>query len=383
LAGRDGQRTRILADPRPAPEEGRGPIIEPPRPGERCLFVAELGHPWADAIAAAGHPVIAEAGGLAGSHVLSAGVHLLGDKGFRDAHRPERVIVLGRPTLFRAVTSLLADPGVAVDVVAATFDYPDPSGNAVAVAPSLGELTAPADAGWLAAWRDADRRAASAVSDVLDGQDVAASPVLARTLGAALPASATLVVASSQAPRDLGMFSAARDGVQLVANRGVAGIDGLVSTAIGVALSGRAAPTYALIGDLALLHDITGLAIGPHEPRPDLTIVVANNDGGGIFGTLEPGEPQHAAAFERVFGTPTGATLAGIVEGLGAEHLLAVTSDDLIEAIREPPAGIRVVEVPVTRSDLRALLETVRGAVATGLAVPANIRTGGGFSAPD
>jgi 2-succinyl-5-enolpyruvyl-6-hydroxy-3-cyclohexene-1-carboxylate synthase len=189
LAGRDGQWTRILADPRPAPEEGRGPIIEPPRPGERCLFVAELGHPWADAIAAAGHPVIAEAGGLAGSHVLSAGVHLLGDKGFRDAHRPERVIVLGRPTLFRAVTSLLADPGVAVDVVAATFDYPDPSGNAVAVAPSLGELTAPADAGWLAAWRDADRRAASAVSDVLDGQDVAVSPVLARTLGAALPAS--------------------------------------------------------------------------------------------------------------------------------------------------------------------------------------------------
>jgi 2-succinyl-5-enolpyruvyl-6-hydroxy-3-cyclohexene-1-carboxylate synthase len=122
------------------------------------------------------------------------------------------------------------------------------------------------------------------------------------------------------------------------------------------------------MGDLAFLHDLTGLAIGPHEPRPDLTIVVANNDGGGIFGTLEPGEPAHAHAFERVFGTPVGAELAPIVEGLGAEHLMAVTGDEVADALRETVTGIRVLEVPVTRTDLRALLAEVREAVREALA---------------
>lgn len=158
------------------------------------------------------------------------------------------------------------------------------------------------------------------------------------------------------------MFAGPRDGVTVVANRGVAGIDGTVSTAVGAALSSRG-PTFALMGDLAFMHDLTGLAIGPHEPRPDLTIVVANNDGGAIFGTLEPGEAAYAGAFERVFGTPVGASLAPIVEGLGAEPVMAVTVDELVEAVTEPAGGIRVVEVPVIRTDLRALLAQVREAV--------------------
>jgi 2-succinyl-5-enolpyruvyl-6-hydroxy-3-cyclohexene-1-carboxylate synthase len=342
--------------------------VPAPADGERCLFVAEFGHPWAAGIAAAGHPVIAEAGGMGGAMVLANGLHLLGDKAFTARLGLDRVIVLGRPTLFRAISALLADHGWCVDVVAPIPDYPDPAGNARVVAPWLEPLIGPADSDWLAAWRDADSRAGSAIDAVLAGRDIGTSPVLARTLAAALPGVATLVVASSQPPRDLGLFATARDGVRLVANRGVAGIDGMVSTSVGVALAESVAPSYALLGDLAFLHDMTGLAIGPHEPRPDLTIVVANNDGGGIFGTLEPGEPLHANAFERVFGTPTGVGIGPIMEGLGAEHLLAVTADELTDAIAEPPSGITVVEVPVTRTDLRSLLAEVREAVSDGLA---------------
>ena len=112
-----------------------------------------------------------------------------------------------------------------------------------------------------------------------------------------------------------------------------------------------------------MLHDLTGLVIGPHEPRPDLTFVVSNNDGGGIFGTLEPGEARHAGPFERVFGTPHGIALAQLADGLGVEHLLITTGDELADAIAEP-AGLRIVEVPTSRTDLRELSERVRAVVA-------------------
>jgi 2-succinyl-5-enolpyruvyl-6-hydroxy-3-cyclohexene-1-carboxylate synthase len=361
LTGRGGPWTAIPVSRDPTWS------IAAPQPGERCLFLADLTWPGAGEIAAAGHPVVSEAGGLAGSRVLAAGIHLLADPGFLHAHRPDRVIVLGRPTLFRPVTALLGLPGVAVDVVDAATGYADVTGTARAVAPALAAATGPGPQDWYAAWRSADASAARAVSAVLGHHDVAASPVLARTLGSALAPGSTLVLGSSQTPRDIGMFTRPRDGVRVLANRGVAGIDGTVSTAVGAALASQG-PTAALMGDLAFLHDLTGLAIGPHEPRPDLTIVVANNDGGGIFGTLEPGEPAHAHAFERVFGTPVGAELAPIVEGLGAEHLMAVTGDEVADALREPVTGIRVLEVPVTRTDLRALLAEVRDAVREALA---------------
>jgi 2-succinyl-5-enolpyruvyl-6-hydroxy-3-cyclohexene-1-carboxylate synthase len=355
LTGRAGPWTAI-----PVPADTTWSIAAP-QPGERCLFVGDLTSPLAGQVAAAGHPVISEAGGLAGSQVLAAGIHLLGDAEFARAHRPDRVVVLGRPTLFRSVSRLLAAPGLAVDVVGHPSDYPDVAGTARAVAPALAPVTVPAPPDWLDSWRTADAAARSAMDGVLAVRDVAASPVLVRTLAGALPDGATLVLGSSQLPRDLGRFAGPRSGIRIVANRGVAGIDGTVSTAIGAAL-GSAGPTVALLGDLTFLHDLTGLAIGPHEPRPDLTIVVANNDGGAIFATLEPGEPAHARAFERVFGTPVGAQLAPLVRGLGAEHVLATGPDEIIDAVRHP-GGIRVVEVPMTRTDLRELLQAVATAV--------------------
>ena len=330
LAGRGGPWTRIVVDADTA-------SVPPPGDGERVLFLADLTHPWAAGVAAAGHLVISEAGGAAGGSVLASGVHLIGCRDFLNGARPHRVIVLGRPTLFRAVTALLADHRIAVDVVAPAGGFADPGGHARSVAPALPDISDLPDRLWAARWRNADAAAGVAVRKVLRDLDIGHSPRLAADLVAALPAGATLVLGSSQVPRDVGVASAARDGLRIIANRGVAGIDGTVSTAVGVALSDPfGAPAVALMGDLTFLHDLTGLVIGPHEPRPDLVIVVSNNDGGAIFGTLEPGRAEYAGAFERVFGTPHGVTLAGIVEAVGAEHVLAMTSDELVDALAEP-----------------------------------------------
>ncbi len=360
LTGRNGPWTTTLGA-----DDLHGPAVPSPPDGERVLFLADLTHPWAAAIANAGHLVVSEAGGAAGSLVLAAGMHLLAADRFLDAAIPDRVIVLGRPTLFRSVQRLLADPRVTVDVIAHPQHYADPPGTARVVAAGWPDLSARPDARWSARWRDADAAAARAVRTVLDGKDINAAPRLARDLVAALPRTATLLVGSSQSPRDIALSAAARDGVRLVANRGVAGIDGTVSTAVGVALAVDN-PTYALVGDLTALHDSTGLVIGPHEHRPDLTIVVSNNDGGAIFSTLEPGEPRHARAFDRVFGTPHGVLLAGLVEGCGAEHVLASTADELADSIADP-AGIRVVEVPTSRTDLSATLREMTEAVRAAL----------------
>jgi len=326
-----------------------GQPITAPAAGERVLFIADLTHPAAGGVAAAGHPVISEAGGAAGRAVLGAGIAVL-EAGFADNAAPDRVIVLGRPTLFRAVSQLIRT-AARVDVVGPTGPIADPTGRANSVSPKLAAIDRAAEATFRSRWQQANRLAAGVIADRLSDADLAISPRLAGELVAGLPDGTPLILGSSQLPRDVGRFAVARDGVRVFANRGVAGIDGTNSTAIGIALAaGR--PAVALMGDLTFLHDITGLVIGPHEPRPDLTIVVSNNDGGAIFGTLEPGEQQYGRAFERVFGTPHGAAIGQAVEAFGIEHLLVTDPAELRAELAEP-AGIRVVEVPTSRTDLR------------------------------
>ncbi|MTD14479.1 2-succinyl-5-enolpyruvyl-6-hydroxy-3-cyclohexene-1-carboxylic-acid synthase [Nakamurella sp. YIM 132087] len=341
---------------------GRVPMIDAPAPGERVLFVGDLTHPAAGPLAALGHVVLSEAGGAAGASVLSAGAHLLDLPGFLEPALPDRVVVLGRPTLFRQFGKLLADSVVEVDVLAPQAGYSDPSGRARRVAPVLAPLAGPGEPDFVRTWQDAQRRAAAAVAGELAGWKLASSPRLAADVVAALPDGATLVLGSSQLPRDVGLAAAPRDGLRLIANRGVAGIDGTVSTAVGVALADPESPTVALMGDLTFLHDVTGLVIGPDEPRPDLTIVVSHNNGGGIFHTLEPGEERHASRFERVFGTPHGTDLGGFAEAAGWRHDVIEEPADLA-ALLSAPSGLRVLEIPTGRSDLRAEYARLRAAV--------------------
>ncbi|MBN9374874.1 MAG: 2-succinyl-5-enolpyruvyl-6-hydroxy-3-cyclohexene-1-carboxylate synthase, partial [Cellulomonas sp.] len=148
-----------------------------------------------------------------------------------------------------------------------------------------------------------------------------------------------------------------------VANRGLAGIDGLVSTATGVALGLPDRRVRAYLGDLSFLHDVGGLLRGPAEPTPDLQVVVANDDGGSIFATLEPGGLDDGATFERVFGTPHGTDLAALCAGYGVRHTRVTDVDGLLPALAAPGTGVSVVEVRVDRAGRRALGERVAAEV--------------------
>ena len=297
-----------------------------------------------------GVPVIAEPSSAAWPASVRTGPWLLGTPGLE----PTQVVVTGRPTLHRAVARLLADPGVAVFALADERGMPwtDVAGSVRAIG-SLPPLRP--DQEWLRRWSDADKAAANALDDALDG----AAPTglrLARSLVAALPDGAQLVLGSSNPVRDVALAAAPRCGVVVRSNRGVAGIDGTVSTAIGAALA-HDGPTVALLGDLTFLHDTTGLVIGPDEPRPDVTFVVLNDGGGGIFTLLEQGAPEHAGAFERVFGTPHHVDLAALCAAMGVPHTLAKPTD-VAEHLGGP--GIRLVEVAAERGGLRADHATLR-----------------------
>ncbi len=265
----------------------------------------------------------------------------------------ERVVVAGRATLSRPVTRLLARTDV--DVVRLRDDPRTPA--------VVGEP----DTGWLQRWQEADRAAREAVTDVLDAEPVSGLAV-ARVVAAATPAAGLLVAGSSSSIRDLDLADPWSESPLVLANRGASGIDGTVSTAIGAALVHGGGPAYALMGDLTFLHDSTGLVIGPAEPRPHLTLVVVNDDGGGLFGLLEQGAPEHAAVFDRVFGTPHGVDLAALCAATGTPHRRVESLDDLAAELASTPSGIRVVELRTDRSRTRDLHAMLRSAVAGALA---------------
>lgn len=306
---------------------------------------------------ARGWPVVAEPSSSAGAGgvVVEAAELVLGSSAC-DGWAPERVLVVGRPTLSRAVGRLVS--GTPVDVVGRGGHWSDPSRTAVRVLAAVpvaagGEV----DPGWLPLWQDAGRRVAAAVARVLDATDRLAEPVVAREVLAA--ARGLLVVGSSKPVRDL-FLAGGRAGLTVLANRGAAGIDGTVSTAVGAALA-HGGPTHALLGDLTFLHDANGLVLGPREPRPDLVLVVVNNDGGAIFGLLEQGAPGHQAAFERVFGTPHGVDLAALCAATATPYVRASTRAELRAAL-VPDGGLKVVEVRTDRAVAVALDRALRAA---------------------
>ncbi len=323
-----------------------------------------------------GHPVLAEPFGLA--HVresaLPHGPLLLTATHWLDAHAPDRVVVVGRITLSRAVGALLRRHDLRVEVVSEGGAWPDPSHVAAAVhAPDAlragaGASSVDRTAGhdWADAWRAAGRSVADAVAGA--PADWPTGLAVAAALGGALPELAVLVVGSSNPVRDLDLGVAGSVAAEVVANRGLAGIDGVVSTATGVALARAGEPVYAVMGDLTFLHDANGLLLGPDEPRPDLTLVVVNDDGGGIFTTLEPGAPEGADRFERVFGTPTGTDLGALCAAHGVPHVLATSAAALEAEVGPVPSGLRVVEVRVDRATHRRAHADLRALAASALA---------------
>jgi 2-succinyl-5-enolpyruvyl-6-hydroxy-3-cyclohexene-1-carboxylate synthase len=275
--------------------------------------------------------------------------------------RPQQVIMLGRPTLHRPVSALLADPSVPVYALTTGPRWPDVSGNSQATGTRAVTSGGPS-ANWLSRCAEVNRRATEAVRRQLEAHPLTTGLHVAAAVADAVRPGDQLVLGASNPVRDAALVGLNTRHVKVRSNRGVAGIDGTVSTAIGAALAhdGR---TIALIGDLTFVHDSSGLLIGPTEPTPrNLTIVVSNDNGGGIFELLEQGDPRFADVSSRIFGTPHDVDVGALCRAYHVESR-QIEADDLAGALGEPFEGMRVLEVKADRSSLRALHASIKAAL--------------------
>ncbi len=377
----------------------REPVLDLPWT-ERGLVVCGDGDYDAAALAGlaerAGWPLLAEpsSGARRGPAVIAGYQYLLASPEFMAAHRPDVIVSAGRPGLSRPQSALLglarrqpdgagtvrhvavaqgagrwADPQrAATDVAAAVRLTGAPgsapghkavpgSGAGPGGGPGPGVITARSR--WLEDWRRAGEAAWRAADEVLRGETALSEPLIAREVLAALPAGALLWAGSSMPVRDID--NSKMPDIRVLSSRGASGIDGTTSAAIGAALAHGAAgggPAAAILGDLTFIHDAAGLAIGPGEPRPDLCLVVVNNDGGGIFSSLE--QAAFPGPFERVFGTPHGASVRHLAAAFGIPYTLAADAGGLAKALAG--TGLRIVEARTGRAASAELRARMRAA---------------------
>lgn len=362
-----------------APED---PVIDPRQDlqGRRGVVLAGPGSGDGEAVAALasalGWPVVAAPQApvwrIPGASVVAADA-LLRDAPVAEALRPEVVLHLGLPLASRVVGEWAAASGASHLAAAGPGRWVDPHGvAAVVLADDVDGLLAswaarlhgiePVDDGaWRRRWQDASDAAGAAIAEVLAGEVGVTEPGAAAALVDALPPGARLVVSSSMPVRDLEWYVAGGRDVEVLANRGANGIDGVVSTAVGAALAGG--PTALLIGDVAFLHDSNGL-LGASDRGIDLVVVVVDNDGGGIFSFLPQAAALPAPEFEQLFGTPHGLDLAALASAYGVPA--SVVRDDLPSHLRSALAagGVRVLVVPTDRAANRSLHGRLNDAVA-------------------
>jgi 2-succinyl-5-enolpyruvyl-6-hydroxy-3-cyclohexene-1-carboxylate synthase len=326
---------------------------------------------------ATGFPIVADplSGLRAGRHdrarVIVRGDQLARTGPWIEAHAPDLVIRTGAMPTSKPLTELMSrlrPPLLVLDgdagwressFVPATYVHADAAGTSLALAGVLaGRGTPPAEAGWADAWLTADRAATAAMDAWLAALDEPFEGAPYPVLADALPDGAVLWAGNSMPVRDLDAWlpSTGR-AIAVRSNRGANGIDGVVSTALGSAAA-NAEPVALVVGDVSFLHDLNAL-VAARLHGLSATIVLVNNDGGGIFSFLPqarvgeaaiPGSglPEH---YEELFGTPHGVDLAPIVTALGAEHRL-VTHAELDAAIRDSVArpGVQVVELRTDRT---------------------------------
>ncbi len=375
-----------LADGPPSPSPGPAPaaFLAPlPLPGDadlaalaelisgrRTLLVAgpgeEAGFVTACAtLAAAGDfPVLADP--LSGfrhgphprHHALACGDLLVG-AGMLDRLRPEAIVRFGAiPTskplwLWLAahpdVPQILVDRGRWRDATTSARVVVDAA--AAPLAASLAARVAPAGAGWSDAWREADAAAGAAVAAGLGDLPFPNEPAVARAVVSTMEDGAILYVGSSMPVRDVDTFGGSTaTSLRVLGNRGANGIDGVVSAALGAAAAGSA-PVTALVGDVAVVHDLNALATTARLGLP-LTVVVIHNDGGGIFHFLQQRDPEVLApeVFERHLATPHGLDLVAVATATGLEAQRIETAPELDAALTAPPSGPRLLEVRTDRA---------------------------------
>ncbi len=352
--------------PGEGPQPVRPAIHETIATGPLTVVVAgdDAGPPARTLAEQANWPLLAEptSGSRTGANPLRCYRLLLdGELG----RRIERVVVFGHPTLSRPVSRLLAREDVTVlDGGSRGVWSMRPFKVADRFISGRPAVEEPDDPAWLEEWREADRSVSRRLDALLADEADLTPYEVAGAVSRALPPEGLLVVGASSPIRDLDLMVApyAVGGRRkVIANRGLSGIDGTISTAIGAAL-GRPSTSraFSLMGDVTFLHDANGLVLGPREPRPDLTIVVVNDDGGSIFSMLEQGADVYADRFDTLFGTPHGVDLAALCAATRTPHWRVESLPELEQALASPNGGIEVIEVPVRRDNRRALDERIR-----------------------
>jgi 2-succinyl-5-enolpyruvyl-6-hydroxy-3-cyclohexene-1-carboxylate synthase len=344
--------------------------------GPRTIVVAgsDAG-PDAEALAhAGGWPLLAEivSGARFGRQLVHGYRALVADPDL--GGRVERVVVLGHPTLSREVAALLSRPSVEVLALRGPGEPLNLNGETIAL-DAVAVATGDPDREWLGAWMRASRDASV---------DLAPPPPDAEGLSSAVPAArlgaiaAELDVARAPVdrealvdavwratwPHDRLVFGSSRlvrvadavlggKKVPVHANRGLAGIDGTVATATGIAvasqLTGAAGVTRVLLGDLALLHDVGALLLPPAETEPRIQVIVGNDGGGTIFDGLEVARTADPDAMDRVLYTPHTTRIEQLATAYGWEYQRVTTRTALDQALTAPVGGRQLIEVPLAR----------------------------------
>lgn len=409
-----GFRDPLLGDPGPLPpgRDGGRPWHEASR-GRSELPSAEL---VAELVAAAGSEGLVVAGAGAGRAALgiagTLGWPLLADprSGARVGHPlvvaavdsllrvpevaawcPSYVLRLGRPWASKVLGSWLAtlpsttrqlvidasrawsDPERTSSVVSGA----DPSLLAETVTAALGGSGGPAGrtTEWVQRWQAAETAAQAAIDRQLATETATTEAAVARTVTEAVPDGSWLFTSSSMPVRDVEWYGRPRGGVRVVANRGANGIDGVVSTALGVAL-GTEDATVALVGDLAFLYD-AGALLGAADRPAHLSVVVVDNDGGGIFSFLPQAAAVPAERFERLWGTPHGRDLTAVASAYGVPARRVADLAELRAIVSDPPEGVSVAVVATDRSANVAAHDRLNAAIAGAVRAAAGTRATG------
>ncbi len=388
----------VLDEPLPPDDTGRDddcPYVQVDQP--RRVAVGAGRHPFGRVLIVAGReerdgdaaerldrfasqariPVLADplSGARRGPSAIAHYDLLLRDPAFAERQRPQFVIRTGDLPTSKPLRQWLAsldaaqialdpesawhDPDAVVGLRAAT------SASALLDAVAAGEIE-PADEAWLASWRAADDAADRAIEAGLG--DALSEPLVARRLAEWLPPEATLFAASSMPIRDLETFVPVRSDLpRMLSNRGANGIDGTVSSAFGAAAIGG--PVVLLIGDVALAHDIGGL-LAARRLGLALTIVLLNNDGGGIFHFLPVA--SQGDAFEEHVATPHGLEFATAAALYGCDYVRPTNPEALRSALDRAvmTAQTTIVEVPTGREENLALHRRIAEAVTAAISRP-------------
>ena len=292
-----------------------------------------------------GWPVIAE-DPLTFEGAISHASIFLTSRTIAEDLAPDTVVVIGRTTLSRSINTFIksARKEIVIDPRIATVDSDRMADQKFLQLPKV--EAQPADSEYRDKWQKYSQRTAKLVSDISQWSEA----LIAREIGANLPTGTSLFISSSRPIRDLEGFAAARTGVETFANRGLAGIDGNISTALGIASQRTSA--FAVLGDLGFLHDLTGLI---HNEEINLKIFVIDNNGGGIFSTLSQ---RGVTGFEEVFGTPHGKDLVAIAKAIGVSAKKVSSKEELKSELVAPVKGISVVVV--TAPDREATAEFLK-----------------------